>query len=300
VYGAELEIVVTYDGDLLHKSKFRIRPFPAMYYGFLVDGTGAPLVGVEVSLREVGKTSTTNADGYFSFGFGDFIDSIPGGKYHLDLNPGLKAARYGGVQRWVNIPSQMLTRGGMLTLPTLASTEPYRQLVSGAAEAILQQGDLRLFLTDTTLVFPNGAPDGHVHAQYVDVTGLLHPSASTQALPFFGYAINPPGVEVNGDMGVRLAVPQQGDTHDWVSGIPRYVVLLGLDRDALELVPVGVGEVDVATKSIRSIGQTRFTLLDFIGVSFVLNVDQTLFASYAAGTTTLDQVVAAVMQGGTQ
>jgi hypothetical protein len=38
--------------------------------------------------------------------------------------------------------------------------------------------------------------------------------------------------------------------------------------------------------------------LDFIGVDFALGIDQTLLESYVNGTAGIDQVVAALMQGG--
>src|SRR5690606_7175919 len=99
-YHAELYVNVIYDGEELDHFNFRVRQLPTLVIGGIADQFGQPLGGVTVSLPELGRTTTTNNDGGFAFGFQEPAgNEIAGGRYKLHINPGLETSGYGNLVR---------------------------------------------------------------------------------------------------------------------------------------------------------------------------------------------------------
>ncbi|MEW8232503.1 MAG: thrombospondin type 3 repeat-containing protein, partial [Candidatus Thiodiazotropha endolucinida] len=87
-YGGEVFVDVSYAGEEIHRSLFRTRPLPTFINGTVVDQFGQPIPGISITIPELGRSTKTNSDGAFAFGYRDRYDqTIPGGRYELRINP---------------------------------------------------------------------------------------------------------------------------------------------------------------------------------------------------------------------
>src|SRR5690606_33188931 len=124
-----------YDGEELDHFNFRVRQLPTLVIGGIADQFGQPLGGVTVSLPELGRTTTTNNDGGFAFGFQEPAgNEIAGGRYKLHINPGLETSGYGNLVRTINLQAGSKNE---LTLMRLAELHPgvvFQLINSGQAE----------------------------------------------------------------------------------------------------------------------------------------------------------------------
>jgi hypothetical protein len=294
-YGASVEVKVSYDETEALRGRFQIRPLPTLISGFIADQFFNPLDGLRVALDD-GRVTTTNREGAFSFGFGAFADRLPPGRRRLVVNPGMKDPRYGSAEQFVYTEAGRVADLGVLRTPLLSPNEPFRHVTSRASSVPLLGGQLVLELTDAEVTFPNGASAGDVHAQVLVAAEAAYPTRPS-AIPAFTYGIQPIGIEVNGSVRLDLAVPEEvGPTY--FDSLAERVLLVGLDPNALELVPIGVGRVDRSARRIRSEGPLAPRRLDFIGVSPQRNpAIQTLLARYGSETMTLQELVAALEAG---
>jgi hypothetical protein len=71
-------------------------------------------------------------------------------------------------------------------------------------------------------------------------------------------------------------------------------VLVGLDFDALMIVPVGVGKIDADTKTVVSQGPVHLQRLDIIGYVLIGEPGQLLLEQYVNDEITLQQMIAAL------
>ena len=175
--------------------------------GGLSDQFGQPLAGVTVSLPELNRTTTTNADGGYSFGFQEQPgNEIPGGRYKLVVNGDLNFSGFGNLVRSVS-----LQEGRKNTLPLLHIAELNRaipfQLVTGGQMVSLAGSDLQLDLTSTRLLFNKGrAAAGELQIQFMPFEHL-HTPIMPGALPFWMFAGQPKGVLAEGAMGINIKMP---------------------------------------------------------------------------------------------
>jgi hypothetical protein len=291
-YGGNVTVAVRYDGAELGRFAFAIRPMPTLVEGFVSDENLRPLQAVEVRLAELGISTMTDARGYYSFGFGTASDAILGGSYRLQVNPGWRNRNLGQVEQWVNAQEGQLTGVGLSRLLTLAPNIPTVEIRSGHGDVRLANSDLTLDLTNVAISFPDGRDAGI--ALGVAIPGLASPHRAVRhAMPSFGYVIQPSGIAATGAAALTAALPTRNGNHDYLEGIPEWVLIVGLDPIALELVPVGVGRIDPARKVIESRGALVLGRLDFIGFQLGTQPQQALEA-FAGGQTGLAQLNSAV------
>ncbi len=288
-YGAEITVEVVYSGEELDRMRYYTRALPTLVTGTVMDQLGQPAVNVEVRIEELARSVRTNRDGGFSFGFGDSAEqNIAGGRYRLQLNPGLSNKTYGAGSRAITLQQGVLNEIGYLQLPQLSSELPYVPLRGGEPFSLLQ-GELKLDLSRATLQFPDGRQQGDVHVQMLPFTELPFP-VDPMAMPFWMYSIQPGGIRIEGDIDVDLAALPLGDSFDYLPENGGHVVMVGVDQDAGRIVPVGVGVID--NFRIRSVGRLAMDNLDLIGFALVGMEAQPALQAYAAGDLSLRQLQA--------
>ena len=104
-----------------------------------------------------------------------------------------------------------------------------------AGEKRMLPGDRLDFL----LYFPDGQTEGDVHVQALQRDKIGYGSMAPFS-PAVSFVFQPAGIEVEGDMVVTIALPDDLESTEHWAEMPPLVLLLGLDPNALELVPVGV------------------------------------------------------------
>jgi hypothetical protein len=108
----------------------------------------------------------------------------------------------------------------------------------------------------------------------------------------WGFAIEPAGIGVAGSVQVEAKLPLFQGNLDYVDLMAPYGLMLGVDPGSLELVPVGVFEVDKADKEIRSIGAVHLKRLDYVAFGRTTVAGQALLEQYVNGEITFEQLTA--------
>ncbi len=292
-YNAEVFVDVEYNGTALARIRFQTRPLPTFVTGTVTDQFQQPVAGVEVALKELGRTAVTNRDGAFAFGFGDRADqTLPGGRFELTVNPGRKNPLYGTQSVWVNIQGNRRNTLPAVILPVLNRDVPFVP-AAGRRELNLLQGALKLDLRDADLEFPDGQRQGDIHAQFMTFSQLPYP-VEPIVLPHWMYAVQPAGVKVEGPLSVDLGVPMLNQGYDHLPPEGSYVVLLGLDSASRHIVPMGAGQVQ--NKRIISAGALYYDTLDVIGYALVPATVQPLLEQYATGQADRRQLLSGLTQ----
>jgi hypothetical protein len=292
-YGGTVFVELRYDGADLWHTKFAVRPLPTLIHGFVANHTLIPLQGIEVSLPELGRSATTNDDGNWNFGFGDTPEQrIPPGRYRAIANPGRKNQRFGSIERFIEIGAG-LGYAGTILIPELNNAEPFRHIASAqVTPAVLAGGDVQLDLTHATLTFPGGLPEGDVHVQFLSASQLGHVSLNG-ARPDWAFATQPAGVMVDGSASVSIQLPMLDQSYGYVDRLPDRMVLVGLDTRSLQIVPVGVVELDRSAHRLRSVGDMHLQRLDYLGISSVAGSAE-LLNSYVTHAIGLAELLAGV------
>ncbi|WP_374979368.1 thrombospondin type 3 repeat-containing protein [Pseudomonas solani] len=288
-YDAEVSVEVRYDGQELERLRYRTRALPTFISGVVLDQLQEPVANIEVRLEELNRSVRTNRDGAFNFGFGDTAEqTIPGGQYRLLLNPGSGNRGYGADSRAVTVQGGQRNDFGQMQLAQLNTTLPYVP-VKGGSQLSLLEGELKLDLSGARLQFPDGRQEGDLHAQMLQFSELPYP-VEPLAMPYWMYALQPAGVSVQGSIGVDLAALRLGNTLDYLPPDGSYVVMVGLDRQAASIVPVGVGLI--GNGRIRSQGVLAQDNLDLFGFALAGLEAQPALKAYANGELNLRQLQA--------
>ena len=288
-YNAEVSVDVTYDGQDLARIRYRTRPLPTFISGVVMDQLQQPVAGIQVRIEELDRSSQTNQDGAFNFGFGDSAaQNIPTGRYRLQLNPGQSVRGYGADARSISVQDGVLNDVGQLQLAQLNTTLPYVP-VKGGSQLSLLSGELKIDLSNAKLQFPDGRQDGDVHVQMLQFGELPYP-VDSMAMPYWMYALQPAGVTVEGSLSVDIAALKLADSYDYLPENGAYVVLVGLDRTAGRIVPVGAGQID--NLRIRSKGLLEPGNLDLFGFALAGIEAQPALQAYADGQMNLRQLQA--------
>lgn len=292
-YGGTVFVDVTYQGAELWHAKFDVRPLPTLIHGFVANQALIPLQGIEVLLTDNGRSAQSNDDGNWNFGFGDPAEQrIPPGRYRALVNPGRKNARFGTLERFIEI-GEGLGYAGTFVLPELNSAEPFRHVVSGqTTAATLAHGDVTLDVSQAALRFPDGLPEGDVHAQFLSASQLGHTSVSG-ARPDWAFGVQPSGIEVEGSLTVSIELPKVDRSYAYVDKLPERVLLVGLDAKSLQIAPVGVAKLDRSAHRIQSVGVLHLQRLDYLGVSSVGGTPA-LLEAYAGEQIGLSELIAGV------
>jgi hypothetical protein len=291
-YGGTVFIDVRYDGAELWHAKLFVRPLPTLIHGFVANQALIPLQGIEVLIPELARSAQSNDDGNWNFGYGEPAEQrIPHGRYRVVVNPARKNARFGTVERYIEI-SEGLGYAGTVLIPELNSAEPFRHIASGQTTAVLARGDVTLGLSQTVVRFPDGLPEGDVHVQFLSASELGHASLNG-ARPDWAFGVQPPGIAVDGSLTVGFELPKLDQSYAYLDKFPERVVLVGLDRQSLQIVPVGVVEIDRTTHRARSVGAVHLQSLDYLGVSSVAG-NPALLRAYASQEIGLSELIAGV------
>ncbi|TBV01909.1 hypothetical protein DNK34_20030 [Pseudomonas dryadis] len=288
-YDAEISVEVRYDGQELERIRYRTRSLPTFVSGVVLDQLQQPVANLEVRLDGLNRSVRTNQDGAFNFGFGDSAEqNIPGGNYQLQLNPGQGNRSYGSDSRSITVQGGERNDLGQLQLAQLNGSLPFVPL-AGGSRANLLQGELLLDLSSARLLFPDGRDAGDAHVQMLQFNELPYP-VEPLAMPYWMYALQPSGIGVQGNFSVDLAALRIGDSLDYLPPEGTYVVMVGLDRQAARIVPVGVGRIE--NFRIRSQGVLAQDSLDLLGFALSGPETQAALQAYANGETNLRQLQA--------
>jgi hypothetical protein len=197
---------------------------------------------------------------------------------------------YGSAEARVTLQVGRLNKLPVARLPNLGAQVAARIVEGGDANVLFDNGKLRLNLTQASVRMPDGSPRGSVHIEpyfLKDLSIRRVPYAD----PVWVYAASPSGVQVSGDVALEIALPTLDGSYDYLNNVQQRMVLLGVDAQTLELVPVGVGVIDALARKLRSEGVTHFPRLDAIGYAPLGADMQAVLARYGRGEIQLEQLV---------
>ncbi|MDH5675995.1 MAG: Ig-like domain-containing protein, partial [Myxococcales bacterium] len=291
-YGGTVMVELALDGVPLFHSRFGVRTLPTLLSGVLMDSDSTPLIDMEVSLFEIGRSARSDKDGNFQFGYGeDPTSMLAPGRYRALINPPGGDARFGSVERYIDVDGPGATSLGVFVVPKLNPRVPYQPIASGQGVVSLALGDLEMDLSGATLEFPDGRAEGLVHVQLLEFRELGH-GVQPGASPEFAFAMQPPGIEVAGVAEVTVRLPKLQGSHNYVQQLLERVLLLGLDARSLTLVPIGVARVDKTQNTVVSEGALHLERLEYVGVAIFAarQIHQEALAAYAAGEISIDEL----------
>jgi Bacterial TSP3 repeat/Glucodextranase, domain B len=296
---ADLIATVTYDNQELTRFTFKVRKLPTFIMGGVVDQFGQPLSGISVSIPALNRSTVTNGDGGFAFGFQEEAgNEIPGGTYQLIVNPDLADATYGVNARRINLQEGRKNELGLIRLPELNRNAPFQLVNSNQANTSFMGDDLKIDLSDTRLIFNNGRTAGNVQFQFMPFEQLG--AAMTPGIwPQWMFTAQPRGIALEGKVHLDIKMPLRNATYDYAPVGIEYVVLLGFnpERDVIE--PIGVGKIDRTNATnyrVKTINKVELKTLDYIGYAWLPPENQALLKDVADGKKTLQQLVSGLQQ----
>ena len=288
-YNADVYATVIYNGEELARRHFRVRPRPTFIEGLVIDNLTQAVAGVEVTIPALNRSTTTDKDGSYSFGYGDSADqTLAQGSYQIHVNSGLRDNRFGSYQGYINIQSGSQNQVKNIMLALLNNDVAFSYLNSGLA-ATINGNEINLDATRARYIFNDGRSEGSVHLQFLPYSSLKINSFKLDYTPMWAYAAQPAGVRVEGDLQLEFALPQFQGSFDYAPLEGEMVLLLGSSEDGTHLLPAGVGEA-LAGHRIRSLGETHFKRLDYLAYA---RITPELYADlnrYIDGTLTLQQL----------
>jgi len=291
-YNAQLFVTVSYAGEELLRTQFKTRPLPTFIEGGVRDQLGQPVPGLSVQLPALGRRTTTNRDGAFSFGYGDSAErTIPGGRYALIVNDELANPAYGSLTKEVTVEGGRNNSAGNMTVPVLNSEDAFTPL-EGGKQAVMGQGDLILDLSDSKLVFADGSDRGLAMAQFTLLSQIGARSDSHFVAPWY-LAIQPAGIAVDGDLSLSINPPSLNGANEYLPEEGSLVLLLGRDADSDTLLPVGVGAI--ANGQIVS-RRAEYKNLDYFGYFPIREEHQSILQHYLDGQLQLLQMISQLRQ----
>lgn len=291
-YGADVFVAVSYAGQVIEDFTFKVETLPTLVLGAVVNQLSQPVVELQVSLPALDLHAVTDKQGLFSFGFGDNPDlRIPSGRHKIVFNPGQANPRFGSVESYINLQHGIANRVGATIVPALSKQISHQHIRSGSAEIVLAGGELKLHAAQADFLFPDHRNDGNVHVQFTPAQQLSH-QPLTAARPLWVYAVQPQGIEVSGEITIDMATPALNSRYDYLPPDGTYVVLVGQDPRALQIVPIGVGLLE--NRRVSSQGKVHLQRLDYLGFAFVPEDRQALLQQYAEGDISLTQLIAAL------
>jgi hypothetical protein len=291
-FKANLFVEVSYNGEELSRSQFTVRELPTFINGSITDQFNQPLVGITVALPELERSTVTNGDGGFAFGYQESGEElIKGGVYQLIINKDFKNPALGTIHSTINVQQNYTNDLTRYTLQELDRKQAFQRINSGQINPLVG-GDLILDLSQAQTLFENGRTSGDIHTQflpYEHIGDTFFPGA----LPLWLYSIQPKGIDLEGQVSLTFSIPQlsTGANYFDVDDYP-YVVLLGYNKDQKVIEPIGVGKV--TNGNVVSIGAIELTSLDYLGYAQINPDKNTMLEDYTEGNMTLQQLKAAL------
>jgi hypothetical protein len=238
---------------------------PTFIEGTVQDTLRLGLPGILIAIPELGLTAHSDRDGGFGFGFQMPAGrNIAGGRYKVIANPKMQNHKYGIIEQWVTVTQGRLNSMEIMVLPAINPQLPFRRIASGDAQAVLADGALNLDLSQAELGFADLRDRGDVHVQLLNKDEISHKFLPSLA-PYWMFAVQPAGITVTGKVGLQIGAPTGNGTHAYMQTRGKYYVLLGLDPDALMIVPVGLAEFDYANRVMQSLWPVPLERLDYLG-----------------------------------
>ncbi|WP_416398389.1 hypothetical protein [Allohahella sp. A8] len=162
--------------------------------------------------------------------------------------------------------------------------------MSGSDAVLSLAGNaLEIGMSNAQLLFPLGRTSGAIQTQFFPFEHL-GVSMMPNLRPLWAYATQPRGVEVEGPVSIRIAMPKLRGSYDYIPPGTERVVLLGYSPGRKVLAPIGVGRIE--NYSVFSEGSVALENLDYIAYVMVPQQHQPLLAAVAAGSKSLNQLIA--------
>ena len=291
-YNSQVYVTVTYAGAVIKEFNFTVETLPTLVLGSVVNQLSQPVPNMVVNIPALNISSTTDKQGLFNFGFGDNPNfRIPAGRHKVIFNPKQKNPNYGLIERYINLQDGIANRIGGTLVPALSKQIAHNYIRSNNPNIVLASGDLQIDASQVSFLFPDNRSDGNVHLQFATAQQITH-QALTTARPLWTYAFQPQGIEVNGSVTLSMTSPALNNRYDYLPADGTYVVLVGQDPDALQIVPIGVGVLQ--NKIVSSVGAVHLKRLDYIAYAFVPEEQQVLLQQYAESEIDITQLIAAL------
>jgi hypothetical protein len=265
--------------------------------GGVVDQFGQPLAGIKVTLPEINRSTVTNGDGAFAFGFQEPAgQEIAGGQYRLVINADLQNPRFGMRMHKINVQAERKNEIGIYRTTELHPNAPFQIISSGQSETSFVGDELKLDLADSRILFPSASgarTSGSIQFQFMpfDQLGI---ASMPGAIPMWMYAAQPQGVAVEGAVSINIKMPKLSGSYEYLKlfeALPGddYVVLLGFDSEREMVSPIGIGKIE----NYRVISQGPISLesLDYLGYAIVKPELQTLLKQIAEGQHSLQDLL---------
>ena len=261
-FNSDIFVDVQYKNSELSRSRFKVRELPTFINGSIVDQFGQAIPDISVSIPELQRTTTTNVDGGYAFGYQESGEQlIDGGNYQIIVNNNFANRNYGTINTTIDIQKNRQNTIDRYTIQALDNSIPFQRINSGQ-DNVLINGDLILDLTDSQALFTNGRTSGDIHIQFLAFEHIgtnLWPGA----LPLWAYGIQPKGIDVEGETSLTFTIPElSSGTHYINEEDYPYVVLLGYHKTHKVLEPIGVGKVE--NNKVTSVGSVSLNTLDYL------------------------------------
>ena len=298
-YNADVFVNVLYDADAdgqyesLSRTQFKTRPLPTFISGGVVDQLGQHVVGVKVSLPELKRTTTTNSDGTFSFGFGDSpATSLPAGRHLLEINPNLENPVFGNRRLNISVTAGQSNSLHTVKLPVIGKNNAYTPVGPHSNTVVLAKGSLQLDVADAEFTFPDGSSQGALLSQFTRLDEISEPLDPDFNPPWY-FATFPQGVEISKAYTISLTLPEFDGSYDYVPAHRYYMLLMATDPLTGVISPKGVGQL--SGHQIISL-RHQVTSLNHIGVAYIPQQYEHLAQSYIAGDLNLQEFIIQLRQ----
>lgn len=293
-FNGDIRVDVSYAEEELARFNFKVRSLPTFVIGGVADQFGQPLAGVKVSLPELDRTTITNKDGSFAFGFQEQPgNEIPGGRHKIIINPDFSLPYYGVQVRTITLQEGRKNAVGLLRLAELHRDIPFQLTSSGQADSSFVGGDLRLDFSDARLLFNNGRLSGNVQFQFMPFE-QLNTAFTPGFWPQWMFAGQPRGVTVENTVGIDIKMPALNGGYDYIPEGTDYIVLLGYNPEREVIEPVGIGKIE--NYRVVSLGKVNINALDYLGYALLDPTHQPLLQQVAEGTQSMQQLISKLQQ----
>jgi Ca2+-binding RTX toxin-like protein len=298
-YEGQVFVDVTYDGASLGRFAYQLRSLPTFVQGGVYDTNGQKLGGLDITIPELGRSTRSDEQGAYGFGFGDSAaTALPGGMYDVIYNPDNRLPGYASVIKRVRVEQGRLNSVNTVLIPVLSSSQPYRHISSGDAELSLANGELLLDLSEAEINFTSGVNknrnSGDVHVLFTPAEAMTF-NVQPSAQPSWVYSVQPPRIDVTGRIGVSMKVPAIGNDYSYLPPDGRLVLIVGQDSRTNVLSPVGVGRIENTSGSssggnssssdkwVHSVGTLPFTRLNAFAYVIVSDDTQIILQQFIDG-----------------
>jgi hypothetical protein len=288
-YGASVFVHVSHLGEELSRFAFKVRENPTFIGGALFSQDQVALDGIKVALPELDISAITDANGVYTLGAGvPASRNIASGLYRLVVNPGGENPAFGSIERMVSVEQGRVNELQTLRVPRVDTRLAYNPLASHVQSNMLAGGDLVIDTSNALLSFADGNRSANVQTQLHSVTSGVYVSQHQALTPHWMFNLQPGPIEVSGEVNLQITMPSLYGSYDYLPSDSVPVLIMGLDADSLEVVPIGVGMLN--NRVVTTPAPLRTERLDFIGVNLVAEEQYEELTRYINGEISLAQL----------